>query len=43
MYAERAAAIRAEQDALERKSQVEAARWDLEKGRLEKALKRARE
>jgi hypothetical protein len=43
MHAERAAAIRAEQDALERKSQAEAARWDQEKGHLEKALKRARE
>jgi hypothetical protein len=39
---ERAAAIRAEADALEKRSHAEEARWSKEKERLVAALKRAR-
>ncbi|MGY4314991.1 cell envelope biogenesis protein TolA [Bradyrhizobium sp. JR3.5] len=41
-HAKRAAAIRAEVEALEKKSQTEDARWDKEKVRLKAALRRAR-
>ena len=41
-HAKRAAAIQAEVEALERRSQTEEARWDKEKQRLEAALRRAR-
>lgn len=41
--AKRAAAIQAEVEALEKRSQTEQARWDKEKGRLEAALRRARD
>ena len=41
-HAKRAAAIQAEVEALEKRSQAEQARWDKEKGRLEAALRRAR-
>ncbi|APG09507.1 cell envelope biogenesis protein TolA [Bradyrhizobium japonicum] len=41
-YAKRAAAIQAEVEALEKRSQVEKARWDKEKERLEATLRRAR-
>ena len=41
-HAKRAAAIQAEIEALEKRSQVEKARWDREKERLEAALRRAR-
>ena len=41
-HAKRAAAIQAEVEALEKKSQAEKARWDKEKGRLEASLRRAR-
>ncbi|MGY4505850.1 type IV secretory pathway VirB10-like protein [Bradyrhizobium sp. GM24.11] len=41
-HAKRAAAIQAEVEALEKKSQTEEARWDKEKARLEAALRRAR-
>jgi hypothetical protein len=41
-HAKRAAAIRVEVEALEKKSQAEEARWDNERGRLEAALRRAR-
>ncbi|SED04020.1 cell envelope biogenesis protein TolA [Bradyrhizobium erythrophlei] len=41
-HAKRVAAIRAEVEALEKKSQTEDARWDKEKERLEAALRRAR-
>ena len=39
--AKRAAAIQAEVEALEKRSQAEEARWDKEKGRLKAALRRA--
>lgn len=41
-HAQRAEAIEAEREVLEKKSQTEDARWDKEKGRLETALRRAR-
>jgi hypothetical protein len=41
-HAKRAAAIQAEFDALEKRSQAEKASWDREKERLEAALRRAR-
>jgi hypothetical protein len=41
-HAKRAAAIQAEMEALEKRSQTEQARWDKEKQRLEAALRRAR-
>src|SRR3954447_91385 len=41
-HAKRAAAIQAEVEALEKTSQIEEARWDKEKERLEAALRRAR-
>lgn len=41
-HAKRAAAIQAEVEALEKKSQTEEVRWDKEKTRLEAALRRAR-
>jgi hypothetical protein len=41
-HAQRAAAIQAEVEALEKRSQAEKARWDKEKERLEAALRRAR-
>jgi hypothetical protein len=41
-HAKRAAAMRAEVEALEKRSQTEEARWDKEKERLETALRRAR-
>jgi hypothetical protein len=41
-YAKRAAATRAEAEALAKRSQAEDARWDKEKERLEAALRRAR-
>jgi hypothetical protein len=41
-HAKRAAAIRAEVEALEKRSQTEEARWDKEKERLEAALRGAR-
>ncbi|WP_346732533.1 hypothetical protein [Bradyrhizobium sp. 188] len=41
--AKRAAAIQAEVEAREKRSQTEQARWDKEKGRLEAALRRARD
>jgi hypothetical protein len=41
-HAERAAAIQAEVEALEKRSQAEDARWDKEKERLKAALRRAR-
>ncbi len=41
-HAKRAAAIEAEVEALEKRSQAEKARWDKEKERLEAALRRAR-
>jgi hypothetical protein len=41
-HAKRAAAIQAEIEALEKRSQVEKARWDREKERLQVALRRAR-
>jgi hypothetical protein len=41
-HAKRAAAIKAEAEALEKKSQAEDARWDRDKERLEAALRRAR-
>jgi hypothetical protein len=41
-HAKRAAAIQAEIEALEKRSQVEKARWESEKERLEAALRRAR-
>jgi hypothetical protein len=41
-HAERAAAIQAELEALEKRLQTEEARWDNEKERLEAALRRAR-
>ncbi|MET4016648.1 cell envelope biogenesis protein TolA [Bradyrhizobium sp. S3.2.12] len=41
-HAKRAAVIRAELEALEKRSQTEQARWDKEKERLEAALRRAR-
>ena len=41
-HAKRAAAIQAEVEALEKRSQAEEARWDKEKERLEAALRRAR-
>ena len=42
-YAKRAAAIQAEMEALEKRSQGEDAGWKQERGRLEKALRRARD
>ena len=42
-HAKRAAAIQAEVEALEKRSQTEEARWDKEKERLETALRRARD
>jgi hypothetical protein len=42
-HVKRAGAIRDEAAALERKSQAEEARWEQEKGRLDKALRRARD
>jgi hypothetical protein len=41
-HAKKAGAIRDEVEALERKSQAEEARWEQEKGRLDGALRRAR-
>jgi hypothetical protein len=41
-HAKRAAAIEAEVEALEKRSQIEEARWDKEKERLEATLRRAR-
>ena len=41
-HAKRAAAIQAEMEALEKRSQAEKARWDKDKERLEAALRRAR-
>jgi hypothetical protein len=41
-HAKRAAAIQAEVEALEKRSQTEEARWDKEKDRLQAALRRAR-
>jgi hypothetical protein len=41
-HSDRAAAIRVEAEALERRSQTEEARWDKERERLTSALKRAR-
>jgi hypothetical protein len=41
-HTKRAAAIQAELEAVEKRSQAEDARWDKEKGRLEAALRRAR-
>ena len=41
-HAKRAAAIQAEVEALEKRSQAEKARWDKEKERLQAALRRAR-
>jgi hypothetical protein len=41
-HAKRAAAIQAEVEALEKRSQAEKARWDKEKERFEAALRRAR-
>jgi hypothetical protein len=41
-HAKRAAAIQAEVEAIEKRSQTEEARWDKEKERLEAALRRAR-
>ncbi|MGY3591428.1 Skp family chaperone for outer membrane proteins [Bradyrhizobium sp. USDA 4341] len=41
-HAKRAAAIQAEVEALEKRSQAENARWDKEKERLEATLRRAR-
>jgi hypothetical protein len=41
-HAKRAAAIQADVEALEKRSQTEEARWDKEKARLEAALRRAR-
>ncbi|MCK1539825.1 MULTISPECIES: cell envelope biogenesis protein TolA [unclassified Bradyrhizobium] len=41
-HARRAAAIQAEVEALEKRSQAEQARWDKEKARLEATLRRAR-
>jgi hypothetical protein len=41
-HAKRAAAIQAELEALEKRSQAEKARWENEKERLEAALRRAR-
>ncbi|SFM50873.1 hypothetical protein SAMN05216573_102184 [Bradyrhizobium sp. Rc3b] len=41
-HAKRAAAIQAELEAIEKRSQAEEARWDKEKARLEAALRRAR-
>jgi hypothetical protein len=41
-HAKRAAAIQAEVEALEKRSQAEKARWDREKERLEATLRRAR-
>jgi hypothetical protein len=40
-YAKRAAAIQAEMEALEKRTQAEDAGWKQERGRLEKALRRA--
>jgi hypothetical protein len=40
-HAQRAAAVQAEVEALEKRSQTEEARWDKEKERLEAALRRA--
>ena len=37
----RAAALQAQVEALEKKSQAEGSRWDKERGRLEAALRRA--
>jgi hypothetical protein len=42
VHAERAKAIQAEVEALEKRSQAEDARWNKEKERLEAALRRAR-
>ena len=39
----RAGAIRDEAETLEKKAQAEEARWDKERGRVEQALRRARE
>lgn len=41
-HAKRAAAIQAEVEAVEKRAQIEQARWDKEKERLEAALRRAR-
>jgi hypothetical protein len=41
-HAKRSAAIQAEVEALEKRSQTEEARWDKEKERLQAALRRAR-
>jgi hypothetical protein len=43
VHAERAAAIQAEMDALEKKARAEDADWDKERGRLKTALRRARD
>jgi hypothetical protein len=42
-HVKRADAIRDEAEALEKRSQAEEARWEQEKGRLDKALRRARD
>jgi hypothetical protein len=42
-HAKRAAAIQAEMEAIEKKAQAEDANWDKERGRLEAALRRARD
>lgn len=42
-HSKRAATIRTEVEALEKRSQAEEASWDKEKGRLEAALRRARD
>jgi hypothetical protein len=42
-HVKRAGDIRTEEDALEKKSQVEEIRWEQEKGRLDKALRQARD
>jgi hypothetical protein len=42
-HAKRAAAIQAEMEAIEKKAQAEDANWDKQRGRLEAALRRARD
>jgi hypothetical protein len=42
VHAERAGAIQAEADAIEKRAQAENARWKQEKERLDAALQRAR-
>jgi hypothetical protein len=43
MHVEKSAAIDAERDALEKRSQAEDARWEKQKHKLQDALRRARE